>query len=208
MFDRDEPVQGSASASQRRAERTTARGASEGGPQGSEMPGRKTRRPASKTAPKADESGLRKADEHRPRSMGSTEACRLRLEEMIRLVQLYRGWTQKQVAEALERNVHALVPDSGNPKLDLVVKLSAILTNKADEVAERLGHWALRERLFGIEHLHRVAAATSGLAAPEWNFDDSDVRTLMGVMGRFPKSRAMGWRILGSVREERREGSS
>lgn len=87
-------------------------------------------------------------------------------------------------------------------------RVLAILTNKADEVAERLGHWALRERLFTVEHLHRVLAARSGEAPPAWNLDDDDVRTLMGTMGRFPHFRRLGWRILRAVRQERLEPGS
>lgn len=83
----------------------------------------------------------------------------------------------------------------------------AILTNKIDEVAERLGHWALRERLFSIEHLHRVLQSESDASPDAWNLDNDDVRTLVGTMSRFPRFRRTGWMILDSVRRERRDGS-
>lgn len=85
-------------------------------------------------------------------------------------------------------------------------RMLAILTNKADEVAERLGHWALRERLFAIEHLHRVLIESTGEALPIWNLDEEDLRTLMGTMGRFPRFRKLGWKILTAARRERSEG--
>ncbi|HMN97678.1 MAG TPA: hypothetical protein PKC43_14535 [Phycisphaerales bacterium] len=87
-------------------------------------------------------------------------------------------------------------------------RVLAILTNKADEVAERLGHWGLRERLFAIEHLHRVLVEATGEDVPSWNLDEQDVRTLLGTMGRFPRFRRIGWKILAAARQERREGES
>ncbi|HMN95109.1 MAG TPA: hypothetical protein PKC43_01970 [Phycisphaerales bacterium] len=92
-------------------------------------------------------------------------------------------------------------------RIDSPDRALAILTNKVDEIAERLGHWALRERLFTIEHLHRVQSLRDRGESPPWNLDDQDVRVLMGTMGRFPKFRRVGWRILREVRRERREES-
>jgi len=66
-----------------------------------------------------------------------------------------------------------------------------IFTNKADEVAERLGHWALRERLLSIDH-------QLGPAAPlaDRPFDREDLRAVTGAMSRFPQFRSTGWEIL------------
>ncbi|HMN97217.1 MAG TPA: hypothetical protein PKC43_12150 [Phycisphaerales bacterium] len=86
-------------------------------------------------------------------------------------------------------------------------RLLAILTNKLDEVAERLGHWALRRHLFTIEHVCRILAGQGKRTAPDWNFDEADIRTLMGTMGRFPEFREVGWQILRAVRNELKERS-
>ncbi|HMN95783.1 MAG TPA: hypothetical protein PKC43_05975 [Phycisphaerales bacterium] len=80
-----------------------------------------------------------------------------------------------------------------------------ILTNKVDEVAERLGHWALRQQLFTIEHIYRVLGDHADETPPQWNFDETDIRTLMGTMGRFPEFREIGWQILRAVQAERKE---
>jgi hypothetical protein len=66
-----------------------------------------------------------------------------------------------------------------------------IFTNKADEVAERLGHWALRERLLSIDH-------QVGPVAPveDRPFDREDLKTVTGAMSRFPQFRSTGWEIL------------
>ncbi|HMP37943.1 MAG TPA: hypothetical protein PKC43_10910 [Phycisphaerales bacterium] len=88
-------------------------------------------------------------------------------------------------------------------QIDDAERALAILTNKLDQVAARLGHWALREQLFSIEHLQRVhMQARHGVAQP-WSLDEEDVRTVMGTMGRFPEFRAEGWRILAAVLAEK-----
>ncbi len=76
----------------------------------------------------------------------------------------------------------------------------AIFTNKAVEIADRLGNWSLRERAFTLEHVRRRRLArTSGFDA-EWVLDEEDVRTLAGTMGRFPAFRDVGWRILAEAK--------
>ncbi|HMN96645.1 MAG TPA: hypothetical protein PKC43_01570 [Phycisphaerales bacterium] len=106
------------------------------------------------------------------------------------------GWQCLFAARAIVRNLDQIT----NPD-----RLLAILTNKVDEVAERLGHWAMRERLFLIEHIYRVRTKASRGDAPAWNLDEDELRTLMGTMGRFPNFRPTGWEILRSVRSERRK---
>lgn len=76
----------------------------------------------------------------------------------------------------------------------------AVFTNKAVEIADRLGNWTLRERAFSLEHLRRRRLSrTSGFEA-EWVLDEEDVRTIAGTMGRFPSFRDTGWRILAEAR--------
>lgn len=50
-----------------------------------------------------------------------------RLEELLALARTYRGWSQKQLADALGRDVHNLVPGGGVPRLDMVLRLAESL---------------------------------------------------------------------------------
>lgn len=76
----------------------------------------------------------------------------------------------------------------------------AVFTNKAVEIADRLGNWTLRERAFSLEHLRRRRLQrTTGFEA-DWVLDEEDVRTIAGTMGRFPSFRDTGWRILADAR--------
>ncbi len=84
-------------------------------------------------------------------------------------------------------------------------RVLAILTNKIAEVAQRFGHWALRERLFDVEHVYRVRSAPGGSDAQAWHPDRDDLGTLMGTMGRFPEFRRTGWDILRAIRSARQE---
>src|SRR5690606_24923330 len=72
----------------------------------------------------------------------------------------------------------------------------AILTNKADEIAQRLGNWALRERVFTMEYLRRRHGADASIDLGEWVIDREDIQTIAGAMGRFARFREIAWRIL------------
>ncbi|HMN97469.1 MAG TPA: hypothetical protein PKC43_13560 [Phycisphaerales bacterium] len=75
--------------------------------------------------------------------------------------------------------------------------LMAVFTNKADEVAEHLGNWALRERVWTLElERRRRAGATTDV----WVMDDDDVRVVAGTMARFPMFREVGWQVLRTAR--------
>ncbi len=63
-----------------------------------------------------------------------------RLEQLLRLARAYRGWTRKQLAEALGRDSTRLVPESGNPKLDLVLDLAKVMDWPVEDVARYVGH--------------------------------------------------------------------
>lgn len=76
----------------------------------------------------------------------------------------------------------------------------AILTNKADEIAQRLGNWALRERVFTMEYLRRRHGADASIDLGEWVIDREDIQTIAGAMGRFARFREIAWRILRSAR--------
>ncbi len=65
-------------------------------------------------------------------------ARKRRLEQLLELAGVYRGWTRKQLAAALDRDATKVVPESGNPKLDLVVALSELLDWPVGDVVNAL----------------------------------------------------------------------
>lgn len=71
--------------------------------------------------------------------MQTVDDRRGRLARLIDLAQTYRGWTRNEVARALGRDSGKLLPESGNPKLDLVVSLAQVLDWPVGTVAEDLG---------------------------------------------------------------------
>jgi hypothetical protein len=76
----------------------------------------------------------------------------------------------------------------------------AVFTNKALEIAERIGNWGLRERAFTLEHFRRQRIADLIGHDQDWFLDDEEIRTIAGTMGRFPGFRRIGWRILEAAR--------
>jgi hypothetical protein len=69
-------------------------------------------------------------------------------------------------------------------------------TNKADEIANRLSHWAMRERVFSMQFEGRQRlVGWTGQEIPIV-IDNEDVRLVTGTMGRFPQFRKTGWSIL------------
>jgi tetratricopeptide (TPR) repeat protein len=76
----------------------------------------------------------------------------------------------------------------------------AIFTNKALEIADRIGNWGLRERAFTLEHFRRQRIADLLGDEQDWFLDDEEIRTITGTMGRFPGFRRIGWRILEAAR--------
>lgn len=81
---------------------------------------------------------------------------------------------------------------------DRLGQLMAVFTNKADEVAERLGNWALRERVWTLELGRRRMLERRGQVEP-WILDREDARILAGTMARFPVFRETGWQVLRSA---------
>lgn len=72
----------------------------------------------------------------------------------------------------------------------------ALFTNKADEIATRLNHWAMRERVFSMQFEGRQRLiGWTGQDIPIV-IDNDDVRLITGTMGRFPQFRNTGWSIL------------
>ena len=60
------------------------------------------------------------------------------MHRFVSLAQAYRGWSKTQTAERLGREVAKVVPESGNPKLDLVVAIADALEWPVGDVAETL----------------------------------------------------------------------
>jgi len=110
-----------------------------------------------------------------------------------------RGWTCIHIANIAFRHV----TDS-----DKLQHILAVVTNKADEIADQLGNWSLREQVWMIEHMRR--RAVEGAEHEEWLMDREDLKIVAGVMARFPAFRETGWQILRTSRvvEENVEGSA
>lgn len=70
----------------------------------------------------------------------------------------------------------------------------------ASECAEASDVWPLRERVWTLESARRRGEATASSEAHPWVLEVSDLRSLLGVMGRFPSFRPLGWQILESAR--------
>ncbi|MDP7574066.1 MAG: hypothetical protein QF723_03040, partial [Phycisphaerales bacterium] len=71
--------------------------------------------------------------------------------------------------------------------------------NKADEIADRLDNWAMRERVFSIQFDgHRRFIGWTGQNTP-LTIDTDDIRMITGTMGRFPQFRDIGWNMLESA---------
>ena len=76
----------------------------------------------------------------------------------------------------------------------------AVFTNKADEIAERLNNWSLRERVFTMQYLSHERFVDWTGRMVTLCLDEDDVRDLVGAMGRFPAFRETGWQLLRTAR--------
>lgn len=63
-------------------------------------------------------------------------AQRRRLNRFVDLARVYRGWSRTELSRVLGRDPSKLVPESGNPKLDLIVGLADALDWNVGDVAE------------------------------------------------------------------------
>jgi uncharacterized protein (TIGR03382 family) len=65
----------------------------------------------------------------------------------------------------------------------------AVFTNKADEIANLLDNWSMRERVFTMQYTRwERALGSTGFDIP-CVIDSDDVRVITGTMGRFPTFR-------------------
>ena len=75
----------------------------------------------------------------------------------------------------------------------------ALFTNKADEIANKLDNWSMRERVFSMQYQgHRRFVGWTGQEIP-MTIDSEDIKMITGTMGRFPRFRKTGWNILQSA---------
>lgn len=61
-----------------------------------------------------------------------------RLKELVLLAAAFNGWSLRQLADALERDPSKLVPDSGAPKVDLIMRLAESLGWNVDDLLSHL----------------------------------------------------------------------
>jgi hypothetical protein len=91
-----------------------------------------------------------------------------RLQRLVDLARVYRRWSRQQVAEALGREASKVVPESGNPKLDLVMALSEAMDWEPGHVARCVWH--------GLQKPDDAASAARG-------FDDLEAEAIMAERG-------------------------
>jgi len=77
--------------------------------------------------------------------MQTKDDRRERLARLIDLARAYRGWTRLEIAKKLDRDPGKLLPESGNPKLDLVASLADALDWPIGDVAEDLGTTSIED---------------------------------------------------------------
>ena len=61
---------------------------------------------------------------------------RERLGRFVDLARVYRGWTKGELSTALRRDPTKIIPQSGNPKLDLIAGIAEALDWTIGDVAE------------------------------------------------------------------------
>lgn len=85
---------------------------------------------------------------------------RQRLEKLLDLAAMYRGWSKRRLGEELSRDESKLVPASGNPKIDLLMSLSELLD------------WPVGDL---VDTLWEGAAAKPSVAYEGRSFEDLDL---------------------------------
>jgi hypothetical protein len=63
-----------------------------------------------------------------------------RLGRFVDLARVYRGWTKGELSTALRRDPTKIIPQSGNPKLDLIAGIAEALDWTIGDVAESVCH--------------------------------------------------------------------
>ncbi|MSR41457.1 MAG: hypothetical protein EXS10_06100 [Phycisphaerales bacterium] len=75
--------------------------------------------------------------------MASVIRRKQRIDRFVDLARVYRGWNKSETFEALGRESGKVTPESGNPKLDLLVRLADALDWGIGDVAESV--WQAEE---------------------------------------------------------------
>lgn len=70
--------------------------------------------------------------------MDASVLRRQRLEMLLNLARVARGWSRSQLARALDRDPTKIVPESANPKMDYLVRLADVLEWPVGEVVEAI----------------------------------------------------------------------
>lgn len=120
-----------------------------------------------------------------------------RLEELLRLAQTYRAWNRKQLAKALGRDPSNLVPDSGTPKIDLVVRLAQALDWPVQDVIAELWDEDTNGATNGAVETFDSLNEAAKLAHREGRYDDM----LQSAERMLTKAETAEQRALASNRE-------
>lgn len=70
--------------------------------------------------------------------MNTSDVRRERLRTLLELSRVSRGWSRAKLARALGRDPTKLLPESGNPKLDYIMRLADVLEWPVGEVADAI----------------------------------------------------------------------
>jgi len=100
--------------------------------------------------------------------MNPSVARRDRLSRFVDLARVYRGWSRQELAANLGRDLSKVVPDSGNPKLDLVVALAEALDWSIGDVAQCVWDEPMQLPPCGLDFAALDAQAMEAHRAGDW----------------------------------------
>jgi hypothetical protein len=100
--------------------------------------------------------------------MNPSVARRDRLSRFVDLARVYRGWSRQELASNLGRDLSKVVPDSGNPKLDLVVALAEALDWSIGDVAQCVWDEPMQLPSCGLDFAALDAQAMEAHRAGDW----------------------------------------
>jgi hypothetical protein len=86
----------------------------------------------------------------------------------VDLARVYRGWSRQELASNLGRDLSKVVPDSGNPKLDLVVALAEALDWSIGDVAQCVWDEPMQLPPCGLDFAALDAQAMEAHRAGDW----------------------------------------
>ena len=121
--------------------------------------------------------------------MRTAEDRRERLAKFIDLAKVYRGWSRNEVSRALGRDAGKLLPESGNPKLDLVVGLANALDWSVGDIVD--GVWTADEQQNIVGDYTALDAAARAAHANGKFREMLEIANQMGRVARTPSERAL-----------------